>query len=93
MVKLYSATTGGFYSREVHGKSVPKDAVEITDKEYSDMMDGQANGRVISAGLNGKPKLVPHIHKPQPSPDLQAAIQAIINDDMTAAQKAMDRKI
>lgn len=30
---LYSAKTQGFYLREIHGESIPDDAVEKTDEE------------------------------------------------------------
>lgn len=37
----YSPTTKGFYTPEVHGENIPADAVEITDAEYSALLDGQ----------------------------------------------------
>ncbi len=32
---LYSPSTHGFYSAKFHGKSIPADAVEISDEDYA----------------------------------------------------------
>jgi hypothetical protein len=55
MSKLYSPSTRGFYSEEVHGKSIPADALEISDEEWMALLDAQARGRVIRPGADGKP--------------------------------------
>lgn len=54
---FYSTTTGGFYRREIHGKSIPDDAVEISESEYAELMDGQSSGKQIIADQNGFPVL------------------------------------
>lgn len=55
---FYSKTTGGFYSREIHGDNIPADAVEITTNEYADLLAAQSTGKVIRADQNGKPVAV-----------------------------------
>lgn len=52
---LFSAQTGGFYLPELHGDTVPTDAVEITDEEHAALLAAQAVGQVITAGADGKP--------------------------------------
>lgn len=54
---LYSKSTNGFYSRAIHGKNIPKDAVEVSEALYVSLMNGQSEGKVISVGKNGVPEL------------------------------------
>ena len=54
---FYSATTGGFYTAEIHGDNIPADAVEITAEEHAALLDGQSNGKRIVADANGHPVL------------------------------------
>ncbi|MGC5702366.1 tail fiber assembly protein [Pseudomonas sp. NFXW11] len=56
---FYSGATGlgGFYSVKVHGGNIPADAVEITDKEYADLLQGQAQGLRIICSPDGRPVL------------------------------------
>lgn len=54
---FYSAQTGGFYDRAIHGDKIPADAVEITTEEWQALLDGQNQGKVIVAGKGGKPEL------------------------------------
>lgn len=75
---LYSASTRGFYSREIHGDSIPADAVEITQEKYAELLEGQTAGLVIAAGPDGVPVLQ---EPPAPTPEqiietMRAAIQA-----------------
>ena len=55
---FYSKTTGGFYSIDVHGNRIPSDAVEISAAQYSELLSGQANGKIISFDETGVPILV-----------------------------------
>ena len=52
---FFSASNGGFYSREIHGDSIPTDAVEISPELYSELLEGQSQGKIISADKNGFP--------------------------------------
>lgn len=54
---FYSAQTGGFYDRAIHGDKIPADAVEITREEWQALLDGQAQGKIIVAGKDGRPEL------------------------------------
>ena len=54
---FYSAQTGGFYDRAIHGDAIPADAVEITSEEWQALLDGQKQGKVIAAGKGGRPEL------------------------------------
>lgn len=67
---FYSPSTGGFYSRAIHGDSIPAGAVEITTEEHAALLDGQAQGKIIAADANGYPILV---DPPAPSYDEELA--------------------
>ena len=54
---LYSQSTGGFYSAEIHGDNIPSDAVEITTDEHHALIDGQSQGKRIVADDDGFPTL------------------------------------
>lgn len=54
---LYSAQTGGFYGRELHGDNIPEDAVEITKEEHQALIEGQSQGKRIVADESGRPIL------------------------------------
>lgn len=53
----FAASTGGFYSPDIHGDAIPSDAVDITDTLYAQILDGQAAGKQVVAGKGGKPAL------------------------------------
>ena len=54
---FYSKQTGGFYTREIHGAAIPADAVEITTEEHAALLDGQRQGKLITADGDGRPVL------------------------------------
>lgn len=58
MSKLYSASTRGFYAKDIHGEDIPADAVEISDEEWAGLLAGQADGQTIVPGKDGKPVLI-----------------------------------
>jgi hypothetical protein len=68
---LYSKLTGGFYLPEIHGDTIPTDAVEITTEAHAALLDGQSQGKRIVAGPNGFPELAD-----PPPVDPQIAIDA-----------------
>ncbi|QIE87029.1 DUF4376 domain-containing protein [Pseudomonas nitroreducens] len=68
---LYSASERGFYSPEIHGLAIPDDAVEVSAPEYSALMLGQAQGKMIVPGPGGHPAL-----QVAPGPDHAAVIAA-----------------
>jgi hypothetical protein len=55
---FYSKSTGGFYTREIHGAAIPTDAVEITTEEHAALLEGQSQGKIIAADENGRPVLI-----------------------------------
>lgn len=55
---FYSPTAGGFYTREIHGDSIPGDAVEITEAEHAALIEGQSQGKRIVVDESGRPVLV-----------------------------------
>ena len=63
---FYSKTTGGFYSREIHGDAIPSDAVEITADDHSALLESQSQGKRIQADENGYPILA---EQPLPTPE------------------------
>lgn len=54
---FYAKSTGGFYSPEIHGDSMPLDAVSLTTQEHAALMQGQADGFVIIGNAAGIPEL------------------------------------
>lgn len=52
---LYSATTQGFYTREIHGTAIPADAVDIDTAVYAALIDAQTQGAVIQPDAQGVP--------------------------------------
>lgn len=55
---FYSASTNGFYSSDVHGDAIPRDAAPITAEEYRKLLTGQSAGLLIVADEVGVPRLV-----------------------------------
>ncbi|WP_294266402.1 hypothetical protein [uncultured Sphingomonas sp.] len=55
----WSASTGAFYRPSIHGEAIPDDAVAITDSRHAMLLEGQATGRTIIAGMVGRPELAP----------------------------------
>jgi len=53
----YAKSTGGFYSRAIHGDNIPSDAVEITAAEHAALLTGQASGKRIVGDDDGRPFL------------------------------------
>lgn len=58
MSLFFSQSTVGFYDDDIHGAGIPEDAVEITRQEHAALMAGQSAGRIIAAGVDGRPVLL-----------------------------------
>lgn len=73
----FSKSRLGFYLPEIHGSSIPADAVEITTDEHHALLEGQAAGLIISADDTGHPVLVapPPLSPEQIKGHLTAAVQ------------------
>lgn len=61
MTLYYSNKNSGFYDSEIHGKNIPADCIEIDEKLYLDLFQGQASGKSIVGDEHGRPCLVPRI--------------------------------
>lgn len=51
---FYSATTGGFYTSEIH-QNIPLDAVEISNEKYLELLQLQEQGQAIAPSEEGQP--------------------------------------
>lgn len=80
---FYSATTGGFYSTDIHGEDMPADVMEITADEHALLLEGQSQGRRISPSADGRPVL----SDPLPSSLIQLCRQ--IDAAADAARRAV----
>lgn len=78
---FYSASTGGFYSREIHGDNIPGDAVAITDEEHAALLAGQALGQIIVPAADGRPEL-------QAAPVAALTAESLCDQVDTAADRA-----
>lgn len=58
MTKFFTASPLAFYAPEIHGAAIPAGAVEISDEEHAALIEGQAAGRIIAAGSDGRPVLL-----------------------------------
>jgi len=54
---FYSASTGGFYDSEIV-LDIPEDAIEISWEDRASLLNGEAQGKLIRPGNDGKPILV-----------------------------------
>lgn len=57
MTIFYSATARGFFSANIHA-DIPDDALPVSYEEYSELLEGQSNGKEIVPGDGGKPALI-----------------------------------
>lgn len=53
---FWSPSSKGFFCDAIHG-AIPDDAVEISAEEHADLLNGQAAGKSIVTGDNGRPTL------------------------------------
>lgn len=58
MKLFYAASTNGFYSVDINGDGIPADAVEISVDEWTQLLDGQSAGQIITHDDNGNPILI-----------------------------------
>lgn len=64
-MKKYSPSKNAFYDPEIN-VVIPEDAVQITDNEWSDLLAGQAKGKLIACGADLRPCLT---EQPLPTAD------------------------
>jgi hypothetical protein len=74
MVYYFSASTKGFYLKDIHGDNMPEDVVEVSEEEYSALMEGHSStSSEIHSDENGNPILVPIVIEEPPTPELTYA--------------------
>jgi len=57
MTIFFSKTQNGFFNSDIH-QSMPTDVIEISDELHQSLLQGQSEGRQISADESGNPILV-----------------------------------
>lgn len=58
---FYSKTTNAFYDenlKDIYNGSWPDDVIEITKENYQYLLNGQSDGKLITADKDGNPVLV-----------------------------------
>ncbi|MET0322527.1 MAG: hypothetical protein ABW069_17530 [Duganella sp.] len=55
----FSASTGSFYSPEIHGTAIPQDAKEISAKLHTDLLAANGRGMRITSDAKGNPITIP----------------------------------
>lgn len=65
---FYQPSTGGFFCTEIHGESIPNDAVEITEELYEHLIENQVGKRIVM-GDDGLPMIAERL---PPSPEALA---------------------
>lgn len=83
---FYSAQTGGFYTREIHGDNIPEDAVEISAEEHVALIEGQSQGKRIVADENGCPVLADPL--PPTQEEIIKQYEAALDAHMDSVAKA-----
>ena len=81
----YSPNTRGFYLGDSHYDVLPDDKVAITDEQYKNLMEGQAQGKFIVPGEGGMPQLV----EGPPESDEHARLRVLAERDARLAQAAI----
>ena len=58
MSTFFSASTGWFYSTELHGAAIPDGAVPVSAEDYTALFAAQSQGAQIVPGAGGAPTLL-----------------------------------
>ncbi|HDC4262635.1 tail fiber assembly protein [Enterobacter cloacae] len=103
MTVFYSASSNGFYNSDlkdvyIQAQTWPSDAVEISDRWYKYLIDGQEKGMVITANEYGQPALIdpPPLTKEKLIDAAEAKKQNLLSEATVAIaplQDAVDLKI
>lgn len=73
---FYSKSTSGFYAAQIHGDSIPEDAVEITADQHAALLAAQSAGQVIVGDTDGNPITVDPVTLPPQVPQQVTRFQA-----------------
>jgi hypothetical protein len=82
MTKYFHSNPIAFYDSEIN--QIPQNAVEITEAQWQELLDGQSTGKVIAADSNGNPVLQ---DAPAPTQEQLDAQQAQVNAKASALAK------
>ena len=82
----YAPSTGAFYVPEIHGTSIPADAVDINPQQHEALLTAQAAGKRIVPDANGYP--VAQDPPPPTADQIAAARVAAVQAHMDAAAAA-----
>lgn len=85
----YCSKSNGFYLSQLHGDSIPKGAIEITEKKYEELKTGQADGKVITSNEAGHPILAnqPPLSKKQHEASVRVARDEAIATSMWIVER------
>ena len=83
----YAPSTGAFYAPEIHGTSIPADAVDITPQQHEALLTAQSAGKCIVPDANGYP--VAQDPPPPTADQIAAARVAAVQAHMDAAAQAL----
>jgi hypothetical protein len=75
----YSASANAFYLSEIHGDSIPTDAVAIIAEEHAALLAGQSLGKIIAPDALGRPRLI------DPVPPTEAELLAAWRERTTVS--------
>lgn len=71
MTRRYSPSTRGFYETDLHGNSIPADAVYVSPARHAELLEAQAGGATIEPSPDtGNPVIVA---APAPTAEVLAA--------------------
>lgn len=76
---FYSATTGGFYDRIIHGENMPSDVCGISVEEYTALIAAPSQGRMVRPGADGRPEIVEPL---EPTLEQLCAAERMWRDDI-----------
>jgi ABC-type cobalt transport system substrate-binding protein len=86
----YSPSTNGFYHPDIHGNSIPADAVAVSPEDHATLLAAQARGQIIRPDENGCPVAITPAAPPAPTrAELYTAKQAEIRDGAEAMLTAL----
>ena len=89
---FYSRTKRAFFCEAVHGEQIPKDAVAISEEQYTALMVAQNSGKVIEPDAAGCPQAVtPTISAEQLSAQLKGEAQDALDASDRTLLRCLER--
>jgi hypothetical protein len=78
--RYYSNSTKGFYVTSIHGKNIPEDAIEISEKDHIALLEGQSKGQEIVSSEKGGPILIDRIPNINEEKIIKAEMEVILRE-------------